>query len=59
MAACPLGDASITCRVTDASMISQMKDERSGIGKDVDANNWSALKYLPQVNELKRFRGPV
>ena len=25
MAGCPLGDASITCRVIDASMISQMK----------------------------------
>ncbi len=25
MAACPLSDASITCRVMDASMISQMK----------------------------------
>ena len=25
MAGCPLGDASITCRVIDASMVSQMK----------------------------------
>ena len=26
MAACPLSDASITCRVIDASLIAEMKD---------------------------------
>jgi hypothetical protein len=25
-AACPLGDASITCRVIDASLVAEMKD---------------------------------
>ena len=61
MAGCPFGDASITCRVIDASMISQMKaleDENRRL-KKMYAEMSMQAELLKEVLGKKRSGYPL